>query len=133
MNVTYPLFVFEKDNKSIRLIENESRILYHLEAIDIENQEYVFWDSNESGVSVTVTPTGTFKQGKVEKVTLGEPEFPIQNAFKAYALSLGLPETVAEGAPMDAWRLIQEELASRPKKRGFVLRLFAGKGKVGTG
>ena len=63
MSVTYPLFVFEKDDKSIRLIENESRILYHLEAIDIENEEYVFWDSSGSGVLVTVTPTRIFKQG----------------------------------------------------------------------
>jgi hypothetical protein len=67
VSVTYPLFVFEKDDKSIRLIENESRILYHLEAIDIENEEYVFWDSSGSGVLVTVTPTRIFKQGSLIK------------------------------------------------------------------
>jgi hypothetical protein len=33
--VTYPLFVFEKDDKSMRLIEDQGRILFHLEAIDI--------------------------------------------------------------------------------------------------
>lgn len=126
MSVTYPLFVFEKDNKSIRLIENESQI-HRLEAIDIENHEYVFWDSNGSGVLVSVTPSGIFKQGKVGEVTSYPAEFPIQNAFKAYAMSLGLPETVAEGSPSDAWRRIQGELARRPKKRGFASRLFAGK------
>lgn len=127
MSVTYPLFVFEKDDQSIRLIKGQSQILYHLEAIDIENQEYAFWDSNGNGVLVTVTPSGTLTQGKLEKVALCQPDFPIQDAFKAYAMSLGLPETVAEGTPMDAWRRIQEELAGRPKKRGLVSRLFLGK------
>ena len=68
MSVTYPLFVFEKDDKSIRLIENESQI-HCLEAIDIENEEYVFWDANGAGVSVAVTPTTAFKTGKLESVT----------------------------------------------------------------
>jgi hypothetical protein len=127
VSVTYPLFVFEKDDKSIRLIENESRILYHLEAIDIENEEYVFWDSSGSGVLVTVTPIRIFKQGKLDKVASCQADFPVQDAFKAYATSLGLPEAVAEGAPTEAWGRIQQELAGRPKKRGFVSRLFAGK------
>lgn len=33
-------------------IEESSRILYHLEAIDIENEEYLFWDANGAGVSL---------------------------------------------------------------------------------
>ncbi len=42
---------------------------------------------------------------------------PIQDAFKAFAVSLGLSEAITEGTPMDAWLRIQTELAQRPKKR----------------
>ena len=76
MSVTYPLFAFEKDDKSMRLIENESRILSHLEAIDIENDEYVFWDASGEGVSVAVS-VGAFKS-KLESVTSRPSGFPIQ-------------------------------------------------------
>jgi hypothetical protein len=39
MRVTYPLFVFEKDDSFMRLIPTESEILSQLEAIDIANGE----------------------------------------------------------------------------------------------
>ncbi len=61
MIVTYPLFAFEKDDKSMRLIENESRLLSNFEAIDIENNEYVFWDANGGGLSVAVS-VGAFRR-----------------------------------------------------------------------
>ena len=88
MSVIYPLFDFEKDDKSMRLIEDESRILSHLEAIDIENNEYVFWDASGGGLSVAVS-VGAFKS-KLESVTSCPPAFPILDAFKEYAMSLGL-------------------------------------------
>jgi len=97
VSVTYPLFAFEKDDKSMRLIENESRILSHLEAIDIENDEYVFWDASGEGVSVAVS-VGAFKS-KLESVTSRPSGFPIQDVLKAYTTSLGLSEAVAEGTP----------------------------------
>lgn len=37
-SIPFPLYAFEKDDSSIRLIENMDRILYHMEAIDIENE-----------------------------------------------------------------------------------------------
>jgi len=122
VSAIYPVFVFEKDDKSMRLAENENRILYHTEAIDIENDEYVFWDANGAGVSVAVTPTG-----KLESVTSILPAFPLQDAFKSYAASLGLAEVVADGEPMEVWRRIQAELAQRPRNQGFLRRLFSGK------
>lgn len=127
MSVTYPLFVFEKDDSSMRLVENESRILYHMEAIDIENDEYVFWDANGAGVSVAVTPTTIFKTRKLERVISSPPVFPLHDAFKLYAESLGIPDALAEGGPLDVWRRIQTELAGRPRKRGLIGRLFSGK------
>lgn len=40
----FPLYVCLDDGEVIR-IENSDRILYHIEAIDIENNEYQFWDA----------------------------------------------------------------------------------------
>ena len=58
MGVQFPLFVFEKDDRSMSLIETPERVLYHLEAIDIENDEYLFWDASGAGVCVSLTRDG---------------------------------------------------------------------------
>jgi hypothetical protein len=123
VGVTYPLFVFEKDDKSMRLVEDQSRILFHLEAVDIEGDEYVFWDANGGGVSITVS-VGAFKS-KLESVASCPSAFLIQDAFKEYVTSLGLSEAPTEGTPMSIWLQIQAELAERPKKRSYLARLFS--------
>jgi hypothetical protein len=105
------------------LIESESRILSHLEAIDIGGDEYIFWDANGNGVAVAVS-VGAFKS-KLDSVSSCPSVFPIQDGFKAYAVSLGLSEAIAEGAPMDVWRRIQTELGQRPKKRSYLSKLFS--------
>ena len=111
----------------MRLVENESRILCERETIDIENDEYVFWDANGGGVSVVLTPTTPFKTGKLERVTSSPPKFPLHDTFKLYAESLGIPVVVGEGAPIYVWSRIQEALAGRPGKWGLRARLFSGK------
>jgi hypothetical protein len=109
----------------MRQIEEESRILYYLEAIDIEGEEYVFWDANGAGVSVAVTPTTTFRTGKLKSVTASPPTFPLGDALKLYGQSIGLPETMTEGQPIEVWNRIQEELGNRPKRRGFLSKLLS--------
>jgi hypothetical protein len=39
------------------LIETPGRILHRLDTIDIENNEYFFWDSTGAGVRISVTPS----------------------------------------------------------------------------
>lgn len=123
MSVTYPLFVFEKDDNSMRLVKSESQILRDLEAIDIQNDEYAFWDVNGAGVSVAVS-VGAFKT-KLESVKSSPAVFSIREAFTLYAKNLGLPETVIEGTPMDVWSRIQSDLAGRSQRRGFLSRLLS--------
>jgi hypothetical protein len=106
VSVEYPIFVFEKDDHSMRLIENEDRILHHLEAIDIENGEYAFWDANRAGMRISVS-VGTFKS-KLENVSWCAAAFPIQNAFKLLAASLGVREPQGDEAPMTVWKQIQQ-------------------------
>lgn len=45
MCVKFPIFGQDKD-KSMFIINTESELSYHLENIDIENKEYVGWDSD---------------------------------------------------------------------------------------
>ncbi len=44
-NTSFPLYGFEKDDWSMFLVENENRVFYHMEPIDFENNEYLFWDA----------------------------------------------------------------------------------------
>ena len=122
MAVTYPLFVFEKDNQSMRQIEDPSRLHHDLEAIDVANDEYVFWDANGSGVSVAASVT-TFKQ-KIGDVTSCVAPFPLRDAFRLYAKTVGLPDLDVEGAPSEVWSRIQKEIDARPKKRSLCPKLF---------
>lgn len=115
MNVTYPLFVFWRDDRSMNLIEEPAHILYHQEAIDIRNDECVFWDVNGAGVCVEIDDGTFFSSGKVTKVSSCPPEFPLTKAFEDYVASLGLPWEFGDGELIDIWRSIQIAAKSRPK------------------
>ena len=118
MSVEYPIFVLERDDHSMRLIEDESRILYHLEAIDIENGEYLFWDAKGSGVSIQMS------KGKMT-VSGPEPaEFPLIDALVMFAKSKEIPSAGAIASPIGEWNRIQFELSRRPRK-GILARIFS--------
>jgi hypothetical protein len=119
MSVTYPLFAFEKDDHSMRVIESRDRILFWHEAIDIENDEYVFWDATGSGVKIEIG------RNRVLSVTPCAASAPLGEALATYAESLGLPTNVFEGQPIEIWRKIERELRSRPKKRSWLSRIFS--------
>jgi hypothetical protein len=121
MDVTYPLFVFEKDCQSVQIIEDPSRIGI-LEAIDIVNDEYVFRDANGNDVSVAASVTAF--TSKIGDVTSSDSLFPLRDAFTLYAKTLGLPDFDANGTPREVWDRILKELAARPKKPNFLARLF---------
>lgn len=115
--VEYPVFTFEKDDRSMYLLESEERILYHLEAIDIENDEYVFWDAAGVGVRISVS-VGAWKQ-KLESVSSCPAPFPLREAFEQYADSLGIIGLSVDGTPLEVWRRIQEQ---RKRSEGTIRR-----------
>jgi len=114
MELNRPLFAFEKDDSSMFLIERPDRLLYHLEAIDIENDEYLFWDSSGAAVSVSTV------HGKIDRITPCDQSMSLADAFRMYSHSRGL-EISAEGTPVEVWECIQSRL---PRKKGFWKRLF---------
>jgi hypothetical protein len=119
MGVVYPLFVFVKDEHSMRLIEAADRILGPFEAIDIEYDEYAFWDANSEGVSISVA------KNKVVSVDHCAPVFPLQHAFALYVEFLGLPAAIVGGTPIETWNRINAELDKRPKKRSLLSKWFS--------
>jgi len=111
VSVEYPIFVFEKDDHSMSLIEDESRLFYHLEAIDIENGEYVFWDAKGGGVSIQVA------EGKMIGLGPGPAEFPLGDALVMFAKAEGISPAGPIASLIEEWNRIQGELSRRPKKR----------------
>jgi|SRR6267378_7160925 len=114
MDVQFPLFVFEKDDRSMYLIETPERVLDHLEAIDIENSEYLFWDSTGAGVCVAVA------NGAVKQIAPCAETISLREAFETYGQSYGL-QVVLKKFPLDTWRSLQSQVS--PKKTVWA-RLF---------
>ena len=98
----------------MHLIETAEHVLYHLESIDIENDEYLFWDSTGTGARVSVV------RGKVADITLCDQQMSLREAFQKYAEANGLRVAVGK-SPIDTWRDCQLHL---PPKKTFWQRLF---------
>lgn len=114
MDVEFPLFVFEKDDRSMLLIERPDQLLHHLEAIDIRNDEYLFWDSTGAGISVLLGGD------RVDQITRFDQSMSLSDAFEAYVKALGL-EVSIEGTPIEVWRRIQSRI---PKRKSLWRSLF---------
>jgi hypothetical protein len=122
MTVQYPLFVFEKDDYSMQLIEKRESLFSHLEEFDLQNDEYLFWDANGLGVCLRMD-----KRGKVVAIENCEAAKPLTEAFLEYSQSLGLVIEL-EGRPIEAWSRIVDAKKTLPKKKGLLARLFSRQG-----
>jgi hypothetical protein len=117
MSVVYPLFVL-LDDRTMMSIASPDLILYHLEPIDIENEEYGFWDS--TGQSFRIETRG----GKITEVRPCESNMSLNDAFLAYVDAMSLPRTLVDGEPTEILDRIDHELRARPKKASWLSKLF---------
>lgn len=120
----FPLYVC-LDDGAVLLIENEDRILYHLEAIDIENDEYMFWDATGRAFRVLIRKgrLGGFEKTNRNKLTL-------QQAFEQYAQQLrecGAAVDTMSGTPEEIWAKIEKAKDTLPRRRSFFSRIFGRK------
>jgi hypothetical protein len=115
MALRFPLFVFEKDDRSMRLVENEESLFYHLEEIDIQNGEYLFWDVSGVGVCLQINKR---KIVAIENCANGKA---LREGFAVYSQSLGLAVEL-EGSPLEAWNRILDRAKKRPKRTGSLVR-----------
>jgi hypothetical protein len=118
-NAAFPVYV-RLDEGTVIQLESAERILYHLEAIDIENDEYLFWDANSCGLKILVTKNlvGGFEKA-ANKITL-------QQAFEGYAdqlAQLGV-RVDTTGTPEEIYARLQKARESLPRPPGFFSWLF---------
>lgn len=116
-SVSFPLFVFEKDDCSMFVVETPDRILYHMEPIDIENDEFLYWDANGRGVRISISGQ------QVTGIDCIGDEMPLAEAFRRHSDAFGL--RVDTTGPFDqVWHRVQEAESRLPRRSGLLSKLF---------
>lgn len=116
--VSFPLFVFEKGDYSMFVVETPDGILYHMEPIDIENGEYLCWDANGRAVRISISGQ------RVTGICYGQLEVPLAEAFSRYSDVHGFD--VDTTGPFDqVWSRLKETESRLPRNRGLLSRLFS--------
>lgn len=125
MDNSFPLYVQLDDGELIR-IESMDKILVELEAIDIENDEYLFWNADGKPVKVVLTgKVGRFRNPTVSGVRHVENPMSFQSAAQEWANQLGVRVDLT-GTPQQVWDKLQEAQAKLTPRRGLLSRLFRG-------
>ena len=88
------------------LLKDRIDFSIHLETIDIENAEYLFWDSTGAGVCVSVA------RDAIEQITRCNQSMLLSDAFQAYVQSLSLGVSI-DGPPIEVWERIQSQIPKR--------------------
>jgi hypothetical protein len=110
VRVSFPLFVLEKDDYSMFRVETSDKILYHMKPLDIESDEYLFWDA--TGRAVRISTCGQ----QVTGIAFCKPEISLGDAFRCYSDVHGL-DTDTSGPFEQVWcRLRQEEASSHSRR-----------------
>ena len=122
--VSFPLYV-RLDDGEVMQIESFEKILYHLEAVDIQNDEYMFWDAGGRGLKILI------KKDKVIGIEKTDNKITLQEAFEEYAQQLAqLGMTVdTSGTPEEIWAKVHKAKENLPQPFGFFSRLFGRKKK----
>jgi hypothetical protein len=115
-SVVFPIYARLDDGQVIR-IESFQKILYHLEAIDIENDEYQFWDANGRSLKILI------EKNAVSGFQNADNRLSFQQAVEMYAEHLGVPINTS-GTPHEVWAKVQKAEQSVPQRRSFLARLF---------
>ena len=113
---SFPLYV-RLDDGEVLQIESIERILYHLEAVDIENDEYMFWDANGHGLKILI------EKGRVIDFANAENKITLQQAFDEYVRQLGVGVDTT-GTPEEVWDKVKKAKGELPPRPGFLSRLF---------
>jgi hypothetical protein len=114
--VVFPVYALA-DDRSMFLVESPARVLYHIEPIDIENKEYLFWDADGRGVRISL------KGETVHAIEHTDNDLSLQEAFKLYSEAYGL-STDTTGPIAEVWGRLQEAEAALPKPASLWSRLL---------
>ena len=115
----FPLYVCLDDGEVIR-IEDSDKILYHLEAIDIENNEYQFWDATGCPLRLVIT------KDRVSGLRSAENKVTLPQAIQQYAKRLGLTIDTG-GKPGEIWAKLDSAKESPSRTPSLFSRLFSNR------
>jgi hypothetical protein len=88
-----------------------------MEPIDIENDEYLFWDANGRNIRISI------ERNKVAGIAYGDAEMTLAEAFKCHSEAFGL-SVETTGPPDEVWLRLKEAEARLPRRRGILSKLF---------
>jgi hypothetical protein len=114
--VPFPIYVL-LDDRLMLSIESPIRVLYHLEPIDIENDEYLFWDANGKGVRVSIN------RQKVHSIEYADNPITLIEAFRLYSQAIGV-DVDMNGTIEVVWSRFKQAEAGLPRPKGVFSRLF---------
>jgi len=117
-SVPFPLFIFEKDDCSMFLVEAPDKVLYQMEPIDIENDEYLCWDAKGQAVKISLSGN------RVTRIEHGSSEISLSAALKRHSDAFGLAVDMT-GPDQEVWDRLKEAEAKQPRKSGLLSRVFA--------
>jgi hypothetical protein len=116
-SVSFPLFVFEKDDYSMFVVESPDEVLDHMEPIDVENDKYLCWDANGRAARISISGQ------RVTEICYGDPEMPLAEAFRRYSEVNGFD--VDTTGPFDqVWCRLNDPASRLPRRRGLLSKLF---------
>jgi hypothetical protein len=116
-SVPFPLFIFEKDDCSMFLVEAPDKVLYQMEPIDIENDEYFCWDANGEAAKISVSGN------RVARIEHGSSEMSLSEALKRHSYAFGLAVDMT-GPAHEVWNRLKESEAKQPRKSGLLSKVF---------
>lgn len=99
------------------LVEGPDKVLHYMEPIDIENGEYLCWDTKGKAVRICFTGNRT------PTIDHDTAEMSLSDAFKRHADALGLAVDTT-GRADEVWRRLKEAEAQLPRKRSLLSRVF---------
>jgi hypothetical protein len=108
-SASFPLYVFEKDDWSMFLVESPDRVCYHIEPFDFENDEYLFWDAHGRGVRLTLQGGKLTKMGTLTSIEEADNEISLHEAFARYSQALGVTVDTT-GTLAEVWARLQSNV-----------------------
>ena len=115
--VPFPLFIFEKDDRSMFLVDAPDKVLHQMEPIDIENEEYLCWDANGQAVKISVSGS------RVTRIVQGSSEMSLLEALKRHSDAFGLAVDMT-GPVHEVWQRLKEAEAKQPRKGGLLSKVL---------
>jgi hypothetical protein len=99
-DTSFPLYAFEKDDLSMFLIARPDEVFHHIEPIDFENDEYLFWDAQGRAVKLTL------ERGTLTDIEEAENDITVREAFARYSQALGATVDTT-GTLAEVWARLQ--------------------------